>query len=267
MLKRLLLAGLAAAAAGCQTVETTQAGAVGVERQQRMLVSSEQINESAEQAYAQMMAEAKAKGVLNRDPAQLARVQGIAKRLIPQTATFRPDAPGWKWETNVIALDEVNAWAMPGGKMAVYSGLIQKLNVTDDELAAVMGHEIAHALREHGRERASRAMAQGIGLSVIGAVAGVSGGALDLSKLVLDLTLNLPNSRTHETEADRIGVELAARAGYDPRAAISLWEKMQKAGGGQPPQFLSTHPSHDTRISDLRDYAARVMPLYQSAKR
>jgi predicted Zn-dependent protease len=213
------------------------------------------------------MAEAKAKGALNRNPAQVARVQAIARRLIPQTATFRPDAPGWKWETNVISSGDVNAWAMPGGKMAVYTGLIEKLNATDDELAAVMGHEIAHALREHGRERASRAMAQGVGLSVIGAVAGVSGGALDLSKLVLDLTLNLPNSRTHETEADRIGVELAARAGYDPRAAITLWEKMQKAGGGQPPQFLSTHPSHDTRISDLRDYAARVMPLYQSAKR
>lgn len=268
MLRRLFLAGLAAtAAAGCQTVETTQAGAVGVERQQRMLVSSEQINASADKAYAQMMAEAKAKGVLNRDPAQLARVQAIAKRLIPQTATFRPDAPGWDWQTNLIALDQVNAWAMPGGKMAVYSGLIEKLNATDDELAAVMGHEIAHALREHGRERASRAMAQGIGLSVIGAVAGVSGGALDLSQMVLDLTLNLPNSRTHETEADRIGVELAARAGYDPRAAITLWEKMQKAGGGQPPEFLSTHPSHDTRISDLREYASRVMPLYQSAKR
>ena len=151
--------------------------------------------------------------------------------------------------------------------MAVYNGLIEKLKVTDDELAAVMGHEIAHALREHGRERASQATAQGIGLAVIGAVAGVSGGALDLSQMVLDLTFNLPNSRTHETEADRIGVELAARAGYDPRAAITLWEKMQKAGGGQPPEFLSTHPSHDTRISDLREYAARVMPLYQSAKR
>jgi predicted Zn-dependent protease len=270
MFGRLLLGtGLAAAvAAGCQTVETTHGGTVGVDRQQQMLVSSEQINASAEKAYAETMAEAKAKGALNRNPAQVARVQAIARRLIPQTATFRPDAPGWKWETNVISSGDVNAWAMPGGKMAVYTGLIEKLNATDDELAAVMGHEIAHALREHGRERASRAMAQGVGLSVIGAVAGVSGGALDLSKLVLDLTLNLPNSRTHETEADRIGVELAARAGYDPRAAIALWEKMQKqAGGGQPPQFLSTHPSHDTRISDLRDYAARVMPLYQSAKR
>jgi predicted Zn-dependent protease len=269
MFGRLLLGtGLAAAvAAGCQTVETTHGGTVGVDRQQQMLVSSEQINASAEKAYAETMAEAKAKGALNRNPAQVARVQAIARRLIPQTATFRPDAPGWKWETNVISSGDVNAWAMPGGKMAVYTGLIEKLNATDDELAAVMGHEIAHALREHGRERASRAMAQGVGLSVIGAVAGVSGGALDLSKLVLDLTLNLPNSRTHETEADRIGVELAARAGYDPRAAITLWEKMQKAGGGQPPQFLSTHPSHDTRISDLRDYAARVMPLYKSAKR
>jgi predicted Zn-dependent protease len=140
--------------------------------------------------------------------------------------------------------------------------------VSDDELAAVMGHEIAHALREHGRERASRAMAQSMGLAVLGAVTGMSGGAMDLSQMALDVTLNLPNSRLHETEADRIGVELAARAGYNPSAAVSLWEKMGKvAGGGQPPQFLSTHPSHETRINDLREYSAKVMPLYQQAKR
>jgi predicted Zn-dependent protease len=129
-----------------------------------------------------------------------------------------------------------------------------------------MGHEIAHALREHGRERASQAMAQGIGIAVVGAALGVSGGAQDLTQLVLDLTFNLPNSRTDETEADRIGVELAARGGYDPRAAVSLWEKMQKSGGGQPPQFLSTHPSHASRISDLRGYAAKVLPLYEAAR-
>jgi len=127
----------------------------------------------------------------------------------------------------------------------------------------VMGHEIAHALREHGRERASRAMTQGLGLAVIGAITGVSSNVLDLSKMALDVTLNLPNSRTHETEADRIGVELAARAGYDPRAAITLWEKMQKGSGGQPPKFMSTHPSHEDRISDLREYSAKVLPLYQ----
>ena len=268
-MSRLIIAVAAAAAlaAGCQSVETTKAGAVGVDREQRMMISSEQMNAGAEKAYGEMMAEAKAKGVLNRDPAQVARVQAIAKRLIPQTASFRPDAPAWKWEVNVISAKDVNAWAMPGGKMAVYSGLIQQLNASDDELAAVMGHEIAHALREHGRERASQAMAQSMGLAVLGAVTGISGRALDLSQLALDVTLNLPNSRTHETESDRIGVELAARAGYDPRAAVSLWEKMHKLGGGQPPQFLSTHPSHDSRIADLREYAARVMPLYQAAKR
>jgi predicted Zn-dependent protease len=150
--------------------------------------------------------------------------------------------------------------------MAVYSGLAERLQASDDELAAVMGHEIAHALREHGRERASQALAQGIGIAVVGAVLGVSEGAQDLTQTVLDLTFNLPNSRTDEQEADRIGVELAARAGYDPRAAITLWEKMQKSGGGQPPQFLSTHPSHATRIADLRTYAARVMPLYEQAR-
>jgi predicted Zn-dependent protease len=155
---------------------------------------------------------------------------------------------------------------MPGGKIAVYTGLIEQLQASDEELAAVIGHEIGHALREHGREQASRAMAQQAALGVIGAVANVPSGALDLAPMVLDVTFNLPHSRTDETEADRIGVELAARAGYDPHAAISLWEKMQKLGGSQPPQFLSTHPSHESRINDLRAYAEKVMPLYQAAK-
>jgi predicted Zn-dependent protease len=258
---------VAAALAGCQTVQTTQPGAVGVDRQQSMLLSSKEVDQSAAQAYDQVLAAANKKGQVNQDPVLLERIRRVAKRLIPQTGVFRADAPAWDWEVNLISSKELNAWVMPGGKIAFYTGLIEKLKLSDDEIAAVMGHEIAHALREHGRERASQAMAQGIALSIIGAVAGVSRGGMDLTQLVLNVTLNLPNSREHETEADRIGVELAARAGYDPRAAITLWEKMQKAGGGQPPQFLSTHPSHDTRISDLRDYAARVMPLYQSAKR
>jgi len=194
------------------------------------------------------------------------RVRRIAQRLIPQTAAFRADAPAWKWEVSVITSKEVNAWCMPGGKIAVYTGLIERLKATDDEIAAVMGHEIAHALREHGRERASQAQAQGILIGVIGAVAGVPQGTLDLTQLAVDLTFNLPNSREHEMEADRIGVELAARAGYDPRGAISLWEKMGKLGGGQPPEFLSTHPSHATRIDDLKVYSAKVLPLYETAR-
>jgi predicted Zn-dependent protease len=255
-----------ALAAGCQSVDTTRQGAVGVERHQRMLVSSEQMNAGAEKAYADTLAQAKAKGALNTDAATVARVRAIANRLIPQTAAFRDDAPKWKWETNVLTTKEVNAWCMPGGKIAVYTGLIEQIKPTDDELAAVMGHEMAHALREHGREQASQQVAQGLGLSVLGAATGLGDTALNLSQMALDVTLNLPHSRTHETEADRIGVELAARAGYDPHAAISLWQKMEKLGGSQPPQFLSTHPSSETRVADLQNYSERVMPLYQAAK-
>jgi predicted Zn-dependent protease len=252
--------------AGCQTVSTTQPGAVGVDRRQTMMVSSADMNRSAVKAYSQILAEAQKKGLLNRDPAQLARVRAIAARLIPQTGAFRADAPGWRWEVNVITSKEVNAWCMPGGKIAVYTGLIEKLQATDEELAAVMGHEIAHALREHSRERASQAMAQSIGISVVGAVLGAPSIAQDLTQALIDVTFNLPNSRTDEVEADRIGVELAARAAYDPRAAVSLWEKMTKAGGSQPPQFLSTHPSHASRISDLKGYSQKVLPLYEAAR-
>jgi len=257
---------LALALAGCQSVNTTQPGAVGVQRKQTMLVSSEEVNKSAQKAYAQVIGEAQKKGLLNRDAAQLQRVRAIARRLIPQTGAFRADAPTWAWEVNVITSKDVNAWCMPGGKIAFYTGLIERLQVTDDEAAAVMGHEIAHALREHGRERASQAMVQGVGIAVVGAVLGMSGGARDLTQAVMDVTFNLPNSRTDEVEADRIGVELAARGGFDPRAAVALWEKMGKLGGSQPPQFLSTHPSHASRINDLRGYAAKVMPLYEAAR-
>ena len=251
---------------GCGTVETTKSSAVGVDRPQHMLVSSEQVNAASDKAYHDVLAQAQKQNALDRDAASVERVKRIAGRLIPATGALRPDAPSWKWETHVLSSKEVNAWCMPGGKIAVYTGLIEKLQPSDDELAAVMGHEIGHALREHGRERASQAMAQQIGLSVLGAVANVPAGALDLAPMMLDVTFNLPHSRGQETEADRIGVELAARAGYDPHAAISLWEKMGKLAGSQPPQFLSTHPSNETRLSDLRNYAQKVAPLYQQAK-
>jgi len=264
--RKTVLVALVVSLAGCKSVNTTQPGAVGVERKQNMMVSSDSINRSAGKAYAQVISEAQKKGQLNVDAAQLKRVRAIAGRLIPQTAAFRADAPGWTWEVNVITSKDVNAWCMPGGKIAFYTGLIERLQATDDEVAAVMGHEIAHALREHGRERASQAMAQGIGISLVGAALGLGGGAQDLTQLVVDLTFNLPNSRTDEVEADRIGVELAARGGFDPRAAVSLWEKMSKTGGAQGPNFLSTHPSHASRVNDLRGYAAKVMPLYEAAR-
>jgi predicted Zn-dependent protease len=265
--KSIAVVVLAFVLASCETVQTTQPGTVGVERKQSMLLSSADVDKGAAQAYQQEMKKAAAKKLLNQDPAQVARVRVIALRLINSVGVFRPDAPKWTWETNVISSPQVNAWCMPGGKMAVYSGLIEKLKVTDDELAAVMGHEIAHALREHGRERASQAYAQAIGLSVVGAALGLGGNTMQVAQIVTDVTFNLPNSREHEIEADRIGVELAARAGYDPRAAVSLWQKMGQVGGSAPPQFLSTHPAPQNRQKDLADYAAKVMPLYEAARK
>ncbi len=253
----------ALAITGCETVQTTRGGAVGVDRPQRMasFVSAEQVDAAARQQYAQITSEAGKKGQLNTNAGQTERVRAIAQRLIPHTAVFRDDAAKWKWEVNVLDVDQVNAWCMPGGKIAVYSGLIEKLKITDDELAAVMGHEIAHALREHARERMGRTVATGIGLTVIEVLTGVQLG--DVGQALAQSMFVLPNSRENEQESDRIGVELAARAGFDPRASVSLWNKMAKGGGGGPPQWLSTHPSHETRIKDLQDYSQRVMPLYQ----
>jgi predicted Zn-dependent protease len=263
----LIAAALAVSAllAGCQTVQTTRGGTVGVDREQRMFVSASQVDGAAREQYAAVLKQSGQKGELNRDPAQTERVRRISQRLIPHTSVFRDDAPGWKWEVNVITSPQVNAWCMPGGKIAVYTGLIEKLKVTDDELAAVMGHEIGHALREHARERMSRAAPVQIGAQILGALYGQ--GAGDLGNLFGQAFFVLPNSRENEQESDRIGVELAARAGYDPRAAISLWQKMAGSDGGGPPQWLSTHPSHDTRIRDLQDYAQRVMPLYEKARK
>jgi predicted Zn-dependent protease len=178
---------------------------------------------------------------------------------------FRDDAPRWQWEVNVLTSTDVNAWCMPGGKIAVYTGLIEQLKITDDELAAVMGHEISHALREHARERMSRQAATGVGLAVVEVLTGVQLG--DIGESLAQAVFVLPNSRENEQEADRIGVELAARAGYDPRAAVALWNKMQSLGGSQPPQWLSTHPSHESRVKDLQVYSQRVLPLYEKARR
>ena len=195
-----LLAGLLTA---CQSVQTTQAGQVGVTRTQLMGVSAEEINAASNQAYKKMLQDAEQKKQLNVDAAMVARVRGIAKRLIPQTAHFRQDAVGWRWETNVFHSDEVNAFCMAGGKIGVYSGLVDKLKITDDELAAVMGHEIAHALREHVREQVSRQQAAKLPGVVLAIVTGNQALA-DLGDMVTDVTLTLPKSREAEREADEI---------------------------------------------------------------
>ena len=265
-----IVAWLLAALAACST--TTEQGTVGVQRSQLLLVSSAELDKAAAAQYQQVIQTEAPKGNVNKDPVQAERVRNIAKRLIPQTAVFRKDALDWKWEVNVITSPEVNAWCMPGGKIAVYTGIIEKVHITDDELAAVMGHEISHALREHGRERASQQMAAGVGASLAGVVADIflpGSGQLATAGAGAGAQLGvlLPYSRAHETEADRMGVELAARAGYDPRAAVALWQKMAKlSSGGAPIKLLSTHPSHEDRIKDLTEFSQKVMPLYEQAR-
>lgn len=254
----------------CQSVQTTSPGAVGIDRPQRMsaLVSEADLRKGAEAAYAQVIGEARKKGDLNADAALTRRVRAIAQRMIPHTASFRPDAPAWPWEVNVLDSEELNAWCMPGGKIAFYSGLITRLSLSDDEIAAIMGHEIAHALREHARERASERQAANAAILVGAVLLGAGQAGADLGNTAYTYAVGMPNSRAHETEADRIGVELAARSGYDPRAAISLWQKMDRASAGKsPPQWMSTHPSASSRQADLAVYAARVLPFYEQARR
>ncbi|NHR03809.1 M48 family metallopeptidase [Chromobacterium haemolyticum] len=263
------LAGLLAAAAlaGCAQVNTTQGGAVGVSRGQTMLLSSQEVEQMSAKSYAQQLGKARAAGQLNADAAMTARVRKISQRLIAQAPVFRPDAAKWRWEVNVTRNDEPNAYAMAGGKIMVYSGLITKLKLSDAELAAVIGHEISHALREHSRESMSQAYAQQVGLSLVGAVAGLKQNQMDMASMAADVALSKPNSRTMESEADIMGLELMARAGYDPNAAVNVWNKMMAAGNSGGAEFLSTHPSGPTRIRDLQQRIPQVMPLYQAAKK
>jgi predicted Zn-dependent protease len=264
-IRALLVAAAAVLLTACQTVQTTQPGAIGVDRKQIMLVSAEKVDEGAKVAYQQELEKARAAGALNKDKFVYDRVQEISQRLIPHTRVFREDAPAWNWEVNVQTSEDVNAYCMPGGKIMVYTGLIDTILPTDDELAAVIGHEIAHALREHSRERLSRAYAEQLVLAGVAVATGGEQTTMQLASQISAVTFTLPHSREQEAEADRIGLELMARAGYDPNAAITLWQKMSKASSGGPPEFLSTHPSGESRIRDLEKNIPRVLPLYQAA--
>jgi predicted Zn-dependent protease len=248
---------------GCAS--TTAGGAVGADRSQLMLVSSEQLDQMAAESYAKLQSDASGKGVLNEDRAMLTRVRNIAGRLEAQTGVFRADAPAWKWEVNVITSDELNAFCMPGGKIMVYSGIITQLDLTDAELANVMGHEIAHALREHVREQMSQAMVAQGAIGVGAAVFGLGDASTDAVGMGYQALLATRFSRTDESEADRVGLELAARAGYDPRAGITLWQKMTSVSeGGKPPEFLSSHPADASRVKQIQKLLPRVMPLYDA---
>jgi predicted Zn-dependent protease len=257
MLHRVLpLAVLAVAMAGCAT---NVAG-----RRQLMLVSEQSAIAQSKQAYVQTMGKLSSEGKLVTDAAVTNRVSEITGRLIAQAIKYRPETEKWEWSVRVIDdPKQVNAWCMAGGRMAIYTGLINKIDPTDDELAQVMGHEISHALLNHTAERMSRAMlTQGaaIGAGIATESAAVMGGAMALGQL----GLMLPNSRGSEAEADRIGMEIAAKAGYDPRAAATLWKKMEQAGGKGPPQFLSTHPSPGNRQQTLAALAPSMMRYYQA---
>ncbi|WP_066333214.1 M48 family metallopeptidase [Azohydromonas lata] len=260
----LLSLAFASVLTACAT--STAPGAVGIQRQQLLIVPAETVNAEAAQGFKQLSSTASSKGKLNNDPALTRRVRDIGNRLIREAPVFRPDAAQWAWEINVFDSDEVNAFCAPGGKIGVFTGLVRKLQLTDDELAAVMGHEIAHALREHSREQVSQQTVSGAVVEGLAAASPNNAGIVGtLGNAGAQLFLHLPFSRDMELEADVMGLELMARAGYDPRQAPQVWKKMQRLSGGQEPvQFFSTHPNSANRIAALEANVPKVLPLYEA---
>jgi len=249
-----MLSAVALLATACVTSPTG--------RRQLMLVSESQAIAASREAYVAQMTELDRSGKLVTDPAVLRRIDEITGRLIAQAIMMRPDTADWEWSVEVIdEPDTINAWCMAGGRMAIYTGLIQKLDATDDEIAQVMGHEIAHALANHTAERMSVAMATNLGVAAVGILSDRQE-TMSLAATAAALAIQLPNSRSSESEADRIGIELAAKAGYDPNAAVTLWQKMEQASGGGPPAFLSTHPSPGQRQATLAALAPEMMQYY-----
>jgi predicted Zn-dependent protease len=237
-------------------------------RRQLMLVSEDMAISSSAQAYVQQVGKLQKEGKLSSDRALIERVTVITEKLVAQAIIMRPDTADWQWSVAVIDDPEtVNAWCMAGGRMAIYTGLIQKIQPSDAEIAQVMGHEIAHALANHTAEKMSVSMASSLGVVAIGIASDNTGAAMAAAATAAALAVTLPNSRAAETEADRIGIELAAKAGYNPDAAATLWQKMGDLPGGQPPQFLSTHPSPDNRQAELTRLAAQMEPFYRDSGR
>ena len=230
------------------------------------LVPAKQVEDQAVKEYQQLIKQAANKNALApEDHPQVQRLRTIASKLIPHAMRFNKRSKEWNWEINLIGSEAINAFCMPGGKIAFFSGIIQKLKLTDDEVAMVMGHEIAHALREHARERMAKSVATDIGATVLGELIG--GGKYTGAFRLGGNLLSLKFSRSDESEADLVGLDLAARAGYDPRAGITLWQKMSAASKDRPLEFLSTHPSGEHRIDEIKDHLPEVMPLYEAAHR
>ena len=253
-----ILAALALLA-GCATNEITG-------RKQLMMVPESTAVSQSAAAYAQMMGQLAAKHQIESGTARAQKVQEITDRLIEQAIKLRPASAGWKWEVRVINdPNTVNAFCMAGGKMAIYTGMWEKLKITDEEIAQVMGHEISHALADHTRERMSVAYGTSGAVSIAAIALGAGDQTAQLMQQAAVYAIQLPNSRESEAEADRIGIELAARAGYNPQSAVTLWQKMGQLGG-TPPEFLSTHPSPQHRETALRELGAKVQPLYAAAQ-
>ena len=235
-------------------------------------VSADQVEHSAQLQYLQLRQQASSKNALAPDQhPQLRRLRGIAQRIIPFSYAWNPRARDWSWEVNLIGSSQVNAFCMPGGKIAFYSGILSQLKLSDDEVAMVMGHEVAHALREHARKRMGKsAVTQGaarLGGAVVASVLGIDPRLTDAAARGGANLLTLEFSREDESEADLVGMELAARAGYDPRAGVTLWQKMGAANKNAPPQWLSTHPSGKSRIKEIEANLPKVLPLYERARR
>ena len=236
-------------------------------RRQFILVSESQAISASREAYLTQMTELDQAGKIVEDPVITRRVEGITSKLVAQAVMVRPETADWEWSVEVIDEPEtVNAWCMAGGRMAVYTGLLEKIQPSDDELAQVMGHEISHALANHTAERMSVAMATSAGVAVAGILSENSVAAMSAAAVAAQLAVQLPNSRTSESEADEIGIQLAAKAGYDPRAAVTLWQKMGATSGEGQPQFMSTHPSPENRQQRLGELVPEMSPFYEAAR-
>ncbi len=266
-----LLAG-AAAAAGTAWPALAQVN-VGKASEVRKLVPAETLEMSAQDQYRQVLAQARSQRALAPDGyPQLERLRTIARRLIPHAQPWNPRAARWQWEINLIGSKQINAWCMPGGKIAFYTGILETLKLSDDEAAMIMGHEMAHALREHARERLAKTQMTNLGVSIATQLFGLG----QVGQMVGDLgaqLLVLKYSREDESEADLVGLEIAARGGYAPEASVSLWQKMKQAqdgsnggGGGRNADFFSTHPNNADRIQQLQDNVPKVQGLYEQAR-
>ncbi|HYD95147.1 MAG TPA: M48 family metallopeptidase [Noviherbaspirillum sp.] len=264
---------LAAAAPVANAKDEVSPDGVKVEKMSplRKLVPEGELEAAALQQYVALKQQAGQQGaLLPEDHPQVQRLRTIAKKLIPHAQRWNPAATDWKWEVNLFDVDQVNAFCMPGGKIGFFSGILSDLKLTDDEVAVVMGHEIAHALREHGRERLAKSSVTNAGAKLLGfglsALLGIDPNLTDTAAGVGANLAILKFSRGDETEADLVGLDIVARAGYDPRAGVALWQKMSKVSRGAPLEWLSTHPAGKTRIAEMQKHMPAVMPLYAKVK-